>query len=56
MEKILQAGGVTQIDYAALVDPLTLQSIEIVTDDTMAVIAAYVGQTRLIDNCCVKSR
>lgn len=42
--------GVDRIDYAALVDPHTLQPVERVHQRTVAIIAAFVGQTRLIDN------
>jgi pantoate--beta-alanine ligase len=38
------------IDYAALVDPQTLETVAEVTRPTLAVIAARVGNTRLIDN------
>ena len=44
---MLLAGGVTKLDYAVLVDPKTLQPVEEVTDDTMALIAAHVGNTPL---------
>ncbi len=51
MHATLLAGGITNIDYATLVDSRTLQPADQVTDDTFALIAAYVGTTRLIDNC-----
>ena len=50
MRATLLAGGVTEIDYAALVDPQTLQAVDEVADDSVALIAAHVGNTRLIDN------
>ena len=50
MRATLLAGGVTEIDYAALVDPKTLQAVDAVADDSVALIAAHVGNTRLIDN------
>ncbi len=50
MRSTLQESGITQIDYVALVDPQTLESVNSVTADTMALIAAHVGNTRLIDN------
>ena len=46
----LRQAGVTRIDYVAVVDPVTLQPVERATPGTMALIAAYVGSTRLIDN------
>ncbi|MFW6170119.1 MAG: pantoate--beta-alanine ligase, partial [Planctomycetota bacterium] len=51
MRAVLSAGGVTDIEYATLVDPRTLLPVDLVTADTMALIAARVGVTRLIDNC-----
>ena len=51
MRSVLQAAGIERIDYVALVDPETMTDVERVTDDTMALVAAYIGETRLIDNC-----
>jgi pantoate--beta-alanine ligase len=49
MREILSAAGAT-IEYVALVDPDTLASVEEIRAGTMAVIAAKIDQTRLIDN------
>lgn len=38
------------LDYAEVVDPLTLEPVSVVTDGTVCAIAAWVGATRLIDN------
>jgi pantothenate synthetase len=38
------------IEYAEVVDPLTLESVESVDSGTVCAIAALVGSTRLIDN------
>ena len=46
----LQDAGIEKIDYVAIVDPRTLQPATEVTAGTMALVAAYVGNTRLIDN------
>ncbi len=51
MHATLVASGITDIDYATLVDPRTLQAVDEVTEETMALIAVHVGNTRLIDNC-----
>lgn len=48
-----QGEGVDQIDYAVLVDQKTLQPVESLSGPTMALIAAHVGNTRLIDNAQV---
>jgi pantoate--beta-alanine ligase len=50
MESLLTAADITRIDYVALAEPVTLADVEHVHDGTMALIAAYVGSTRLIDN------
>jgi pantoate--beta-alanine ligase len=50
MRQILSDAGITQVDYVALVDPYTLRDVEMVVAGTMALIAAHVGKTRLIDN------
>lgn len=54
MQATLVAEGVTQIDYATVVDPRTLHPVDDVTQGAVAVIAARVGCTRLIDNCLIK--
>ncbi|MGH8934351.1 MAG: pantoate--beta-alanine ligase [Egibacteraceae bacterium] len=49
--RIGDAPGV-RLDYAEVVDPETLESLEgVVTGPAQAVVAAFVGATRLIDNC-----
>ncbi len=48
--QILADAAIGQIDYVALVDPQTLTPVTQVTDNTIALAAAYVGSTRLIDN------
>lgn len=50
MREVLARAGITRIDYVALVDPLMLAEVEDVRADTVALVAAYVGGTRLIDN------
>jgi pantoate--beta-alanine ligase len=51
MRKLLEDGGITRIDYVALADPETLEPVRELKASTMALIAAHVGDTRLIDNC-----
>lgn len=47
---VLTSAGIERVDYVALVDPLTLTDVDPVPDGTMALVAAFVGGTRLIDN------
>lgn len=42
--------AVDKIDYAVVVDSQTLQEIDRIDRDAVALIAAFVGKTRLIDN------
>jgi pantoate--beta-alanine ligase len=51
MNSVLSDAGVTDVDYAAVVDPATLEPVETVTAPARALVAARVGRTRLIDNC-----
>jgi pantoate--beta-alanine ligase len=50
MRDVLTRAGITRIDYVALADPLTLADVDEVHEDTVALVAAFVGGTRLIDN------
>ena len=42
------AGG--RVDYAAIVDPETLEDVATVTGPAHAAVAAFFGRARLIDN------
>ena len=44
------AGDAIALDYAALVDPHTLEPLDTITGPARAIIAGRVGTTRLIDN------
>ncbi len=50
MREHLRAGGITDIDYIALVDPDSLQRLDCLTNPTAVLVAVRVGSTRLIDN------
>lgn len=50
MESELYRNGAERIDYARVVDATTLGDLAIVDRPAVAIIAARVGQTRLIDN------
>lgn len=53
---VAERGGVA-LDYAAVVDPVTLEPLERVEDaPARALIAGRVGTTRLIDNCALVPR
>ncbi len=40
-----------RLDYAELRDPETLEEVSVINKPTLLAIAAFVGNTRLIDNC-----
>jgi pantoate--beta-alanine ligase len=53
METLLTVPEV-RVDYLAIVDANSLLPVASVETGTLVAIAAYVGQTRLIDNFLVK--
>jgi pantoate--beta-alanine ligase len=50
MERVLRTAGIERIDYVALADPATLAERDTVQLPVQALVAAFVGTTRLIDN------
>ena len=50
MTDTLAAAGIDRVEYIALADPETLAELPHVDRPTVALIAAFVGSTRLIDN------
>jgi pantoate--beta-alanine ligase len=47
----LRGDGLERVDYATIVHPETLAESDHLDGPAIALIAAYVGKTRLIDNC-----
>jgi pantoate--beta-alanine ligase len=54
MRERIEAVEGAEIDYVALVDPETLQPIEILSGRTLAALAVRIENTRLIDNCLLE--
>lgn len=50
MQQIFKEAEISRIDYLAIVDPETLESVADLSRPAIAIVAAHVGQTRLIDN------
>lgn len=50
MRQILEAEPLVRVDYVAAVDPDNLERLDAVEDRVLLLVAAWVGQTRLIDN------
>ncbi len=44
----------TDIDYVALCDPVTLETLDALEEETLLALAVRVGKTRLIDNCLLR--
>ncbi|MDA0658556.1 MAG: pantoate--beta-alanine ligase [Planctomycetota bacterium] len=53
MRQILEDRQVDRIDYAACVHPETLERVSIAAPNTVVLLAAHVGTTRLIDNATI---
>ncbi len=51
IEELVRSHPYTQIDYVNLCDPVTLDGVDTLTDETLLALAVRVGKTRLIDNC-----
>ena len=51
IQEQLREAGVEAVDYVAIVDPDTLVEVEHVDEPAMLLLAAHVGNVRLIDNC-----
>jgi pantoate--beta-alanine ligase len=56
MRRELLAAPVDSIDYAAIVDPVTLEPISEIQSSVVGIIAARLGSTRLIDNATIDCR
>lgn len=50
MRKVFAAEPHARLDYASIVEPTHLRTVERITAGTVALVAAKVGSTRLIDN------
>jgi len=46
----LEQAGLARIDYVEVADPATLAPVDLIEEAAIALIAAHVGKTRLIDN------
>jgi len=53
MQQLLNSTPLVKLDYATIVDAHTLEEISAPQPEMVALVAAYVGPTRLIDNCAL---
>ena len=51
MRQELAAANIERLEYVAIADPKTLVELPLLERPAVALVAAYVGSTRLIDNC-----
>jgi pantoate--beta-alanine ligase len=51
MREVIETAADARIDYVALVDPDTLETVGRIAGRTLAVLAVKIENTRLIDNC-----
>jgi pantoate--beta-alanine ligase len=54
MQKVLESEPRARVDYAEIVDAGTFEPVVRVTRRCYAVLAAYLGKTRLIDNMLIE--
>ncbi len=54
MRELILAAGDVRIDYVAICDPETLDSVAVIDRPVVVLVAARVGNTRLIDNALLK--
>ena len=55
LEQIIASEPAVKLDYLEIVDYETLEKKEMIEENTLIALAAYIGKTRLIDNILIKS-
>lgn len=50
MKKVIDAEPLAKIDYIQVVDGISMQPVEKISDSVLTAMAVYIGKTRLIDN------
>ncbi|WP_339729751.1 pantoate--beta-alanine ligase [uncultured Gimesia sp.] len=55
MQQLISTTPLLKLDYATIVDAGTLEEISAPQPDMVALVAAYAGATRLIDNCLLSA-
>lgn len=54
IKEVIANENLAKIDYVEVVDPLSLNKVDIIERDVLIAIAVYIGKTRLIDNFTYK--
>ena len=53
MQKLILSFPFTEIDYVTICDPITMEDIDTLEDQSLVALAVRVGKTRLIDNALI---
>ena len=56
MRNLIKKTKSAKIDYVAIVNPRTLESIKIIQTEALILLAVYIGKTRLIDNMIIRRK
>ena len=56
MRKLIQDVSGAELDYARVVDPVTLEALQQINGEVLAAVAVRFGKTRLIDNLIITPR
>lgn len=54
VRSLILSHAFTDIDYVELCDPVTLDPLDLMEEETLLALAVRVGKTRLIDNCLLR--
>ncbi|MCX7918432.1 MAG: pantoate--beta-alanine ligase [bacterium] len=54
MQQLISSQPDARIDYVSIVDPKTLDDVNVITEPVLIAIAVYIGKTRLIDNIIIE--
>jgi pantoate--beta-alanine ligase len=55
-QEVLAAEPLLKIDYVELVDPGTMEPVELISGPVLLLVAASFGETRLLDNATIEPR
>jgi pantoate--beta-alanine ligase len=53
VQEVLAAEPLVKIDYVELVDPKTMEPVELIEGPALLLVAAALGETRLLDNATI---
>jgi len=56
MAEVVVAVASAELDYAMVVDPVTMDDVEDIDREVMLALAVWIGSTRLIDNCLAEPK